>query len=107
MFVFVVKDIREEKGYALEYVAEKAEVTTDYLEQLEYNNLSDTSLSKLYKIARVLEVDIKKLYYSIYDYETLRQQMHNAIDEYGLNAKETRRISDLLDLLLNLINKNS
>ncbi len=105
MFVFIVKDIREEKGYVLEYVAEKAEVTTDYLERLEENELHDTSLSKLYKISRVLEVDITELYYSIYDYEKLREKMHKAIDEYGLNAEKTRRLSDLLDILHNLINK--
>jgi len=104
MFVFIVKDIREKRGYALEYVAEKAEVTTDYLEQLEDNNLSDTKLSKLYKIAKVLEVDITDLYYSIYDYEKLREKMHKAIERYGLNSEKTRRLSDLLDILHNLIN---
>lgn len=81
MFVFIVKDIREEKGYALEYVADKAEVTTDYLERLEENELNDTSLSKLYKIYRVLEIDITELYYSIYDYEKVREKMHSAIDD--------------------------
>lgn len=102
MFVFVIKNIRESKKISLNKLSEKTGISKSYLHELENNKKFNVTLDKLYKIAKVLDVNIKDLFYTALDLEFLRKELHNRINKYGLNSKETLEISEVIDLLVNI-----
>lgn len=102
MFVFVVKDIRKSKNISLNKLSEKTRISKSYLQELENNRKFNVSLDKLYKVAGALDVNIKDLFYTSLDIETLRKELHERIDEYGINSKEVLELSKIIDLLINL-----
>ena len=102
MFVFVVKDIRESKRISLNKLSEKTRVSKSYLHELENNRKFNISLDKLYRIASVLDVNVKDLFYTSLDIENLRKELHNKISKYGLDSKEVLEISKIIDLLVNI-----
>ena len=102
MFVFIVKDIRESKKISLNKLSEKTKISKSYLHELENNRKFNISLDKLYRIASSLDVNVKDLFYTSLDIEALRKELHDRINEYGLNSKETLEVSKLIDLLVNI-----
>lgn len=102
MFIFMVKDIRESKKISLNELSKRTGISKSYLHDLENNSKFNVTLDKLYNIANVLNVNIKDLFYSAFDIEELRKELHKRIDKYGLNSKETLEISKLIDLLVNI-----
>ena len=60
------------------------------------------TLHVLESIANVLNVNVKKLFYSELDVEELREEMYNRIEVFGLDSKEVYEISQIIDLLLNV-----
>lgn len=60
------------------------------------------TLHVLESIANVLNVNIKKLFYSELDVEELREEMYHRIEVFGLDSKEVYEISQIIDLLLNV-----
>ena len=102
MFVFIVKDIRKSKKVSLNKLSEKTKISKSYLHELENNRKFSISLDKLYRIASVLDVNIKDLFYTSYDIENLRKELNNRINSFGLGSKETLEISKLIDLLVNI-----
>jgi len=102
MFIFVLKEIRERKGYTIYRLSKETKLSRSYLCELENNKKVNPSLQSLIKIADALNVNVKDLFYTRLDIEDLRNKMHECIDKYGLNAKETMEISQLLDLVLNI-----
>lgn len=60
------------------------------------------TLHVLESIANVLNVNIKKLFYSELDVEELREEMYRRIEVFGLDSKEVYEISQIIDLLLNV-----
>lgn len=102
MFVFVVKDIRKSKNISLNKLSEKTGISKSYLQELENNRKFNITLDKLYKIADVLNVNIKDLFYTALDIETLRKELHKRIDKFGINSKEVLELSKIIDLLINL-----
>lgn len=60
------------------------------------------TLHVLESIANVLNVNIKKLFYSELDVEELRIEMYHRIEVFGLDSKEVYEISQIIDLLLNV-----
>ena len=102
MFVFVIKNIRENKKISLNKLSEKTRISKSYLHELESNKKFNISLDKLYRIATALDVNVKELFYTSLDIEDLRKELHNKINKYGLNSKETLEVSKLIDLLVNI-----
>lgn len=102
MFVFVVKNIRENKKISLNKLSEKTRISKSYLHELENNKKFNVSLDKLYRISIALNVNVKDLFYTALDIEDLRKELHNRIDKYGLDSKETLEISKIIDLLVNV-----
>lgn len=102
MFVFVVKNIRENKKNSLNKLSEKTRISKSYLHELENNKKFNVSLDKLYRIASALNVNVKDLFYTALDIEDLRKELHDRINKYGLNSKETIEISKVIDLLVNI-----
>ena len=102
MFVFVVKNIRENKKISLNKLSKETRISKSYLHELESNKKFNISLDKLYKISTALDVNIKELFYTSLDIEVLRKELHNRINKYGLNSKQVLEISKLIDLLVNI-----
>lgn len=107
MFIFVIKKIRIVKNISLNYLCEKTKLSRSYLTKLENNHLNTCSLETLKKISDTLEVNIKDLFYTTYDIEDLKEELNEIIDEHGFNSKEALELSQLIDLLINIINKEN
>lgn len=102
MYIFAIKQIREKKNYSIRTLSEKTELSHTYINDLENNKKLNPTLDILVKIANALEVNVKDLFYTRLDIEALRNKIHDSIDKNGLNAEETIKISQLLDLVLNI-----
>ena len=102
MFIFVIKNIRESKNISLKELSEETGVSKSYLFELENNKRLNVTLDKLYKISTVLDVNVKDLFYTSLDIENLRKELHNRINEYGLNSEQVMEVSKLIDLLVNI-----
>ena len=58
-----IKKIRQEKGLTQAQLAEKADLSHDYIRQIESLKVANTfSVDTLYRIAKVLDTDINKLF---------------------------------------------
>lgn len=102
MFVFVIKEIRKKKNITVYKLSKLTGISRTYLLELENNKKFNPSLSVMYKIANALEVKIDDLFYTELDLEELKQELNNAIEIYGIGAKETLEISQIIDLLINV-----
>ena len=102
MFVFVIKNVRKSKNITLYRLVKNTGLSYSYLSELENNKVYNPSLKTMYTIARALEVKVADLFYSELDIETLRDEMHSRIDQYGINSKEAMEISQIIDLLINV-----
>lgn len=101
MVVFVIKDIREKKDINLYRLSKVTGLTRSYLRDLENNKKTNPTLSTLIKIANALNVKVKDLFYERIELESLRNKLHENIEKYGIDAKETMEISRIIDLLIN------
>ena len=102
MIVFVIKQLREKKGLSRYKLAKLAGISKPYLILLEDNKRMNPTLHVLESIANVLNVNVKKLFYSELDVEELREEMYRRIEVLGLDSKEVYEISQIIDLLLNV-----
>lgn len=102
MIVFRIKEIRKTKKITAYQLSKKVGITRAYLSELENSKRINPTMKVLLNIANVLDVNIKDLFYTTLDIETLRKEMHNRIDLYGLGSKEVLEISQILDLLINI-----
>lgn len=102
MLVFVIKNIRENKNMTLYELSKKSDVSRSYLIDLESNRRTNPSVSVLQKIANALNVNIKELFYSEIEIESLKQEMYNRIDKFGIGSAEVMEISQIIDLLVNI-----
>lgn len=102
MFVFVIKEKRKEKNITLYRLMKLTGLSYSYLSELENNKVYNPSLSTMYKISRALNLKIDDLIYGELDIDKLKEEMYKKIDEFGLNSKEVREISQILDLLINI-----
>ena len=102
MFVFIIKEYREKKGLSVKQLSDLTKISRSYLYKLENNQDFNVTLDKLYKVSTALDVNVKDLFYTALDIEDLRKKLHDRINEYGLNSKETLEISKIIDLLVNI-----
>jgi len=102
MVVFRIKDIRKSKNITAYKLSKIANISKNYLSELENNKRTNVTLDVLIKIANALEVNVKYLFYTFNDIEDLKQEMYKRIGTYGINSKEVLEISQLIDLLINI-----
>lgn len=102
MYVFNIKNIRKNKGISLNKLHEMTGVSRAYLYDLENNRRFNPTMFILKKIAEVLEVNIKDLFYSLNELDNLKEEMYNRINKYGINSKEALEVSQIIDLLINV-----
>ena len=105
MFIFVIKKIRNQKKVSMKELCEKTKLSRSYLIKLENNHLNTCSLETLKKISDAIEVNIKDLFYTVYDIEDLKEELNEIVDEYGLSSEEALEMSRLIDSLMNIMNK--
>ena len=105
MFVFRIKEIREKKKMTIYKLSKLSDVSRSYIIDLENNRKLNPSLTKLYSLALALNVNIKDLFYTKFDIDILKQEMYKRIDKYGIKSQETLEVSQLIDLLINIDNK--
>lgn len=67
MIVFKIKEIRNKKSITLYKLSKETGISRGYLTELENNKKSNPTIQALYKIALVLNVNIKDLFYSEFD----------------------------------------
>ena len=56
-----IRKVRQLKNYKQEHLADKLNITTASLSKIE-NGKTDISLSRLYEVAKALEIKIEKLF---------------------------------------------
>ena len=105
MFIFVIKKIRNQKKIKLKELCLKTKLSRSYLTKLENNHLNTCSLETLKKISDAIEVNIKDLFYTTADIDDLKEELNEIVDVYGLNSEEVTEISQLIDSLINIMNK--
>lgn len=105
MLIFTIKNLRKHKNLTLLELSNKCDLSTTYLSDIENNKLDNCSIKTLEKISIALEVNIKDLFYSKFDIDDLKEKLNKSIDIYGINSKEVLEISQLIDLLINIINR--
>lgn len=107
MFIFAIKNIRKSKNMTLYELSKKTKISRSYLIELENNKKTNPTLATLNKIASALKVNVKELFYSEVEIESLRKEMYKRIDKFGLNSKEVLEVSQIIDLLVNIkMNEN-
>ncbi len=102
MFVFRIKEIRNNKNISARQLSKETGLSRSYISELENNKKYNPTLSSLYNISRVLDVNVKDLFYTRLDIEDLKKEMYRRIEKYGLESKEALEVSQLLDLVLNI-----
>lgn len=107
MLVFVIKQLREARNISRYQLAKMTNLSKTYIIALEENKKNNPTVKSLSTIADALNVNIKDLFYSSIELESLRQEMYRRIDAFGINSDEVMEISQIIDLLVNIeMNKN-
>lgn len=102
MFVFNIRNIRKSKKISLRKLSDMTGISRAYLYDLESNRRFNPTLFILQKIAEVLEVNIKDLFYTELDIDNLKEEMYHKMDEYGKTSNEVLEVSQVIDLLINI-----
>lgn len=102
MYVFVIKLLRRSKNITLYKLSQVTGISRTYLRELENNNVFNPTMKILDKIANALDVTIKDLFYYDNDVNKLKEEMYYRIEVFGLDSEEVYKISQIIDLLLNV-----
>ena len=102
MFVFVIKQLRESKNISQYKLSQMTDISRTYLRNLENNKKCNPTLGILSLIAQALEVRISDLFYEDLQIDELKEELNRRVIKYGLQAKETMEISQIIDLLINI-----
>lgn len=102
MFVFTIKNIRLQKKISISELSKITSLSRTYIREIENNKRLNVSLSVLYKIASALDVNVKELFYTTLDIKSLKEEMYQSIDDHGIDSSEVLKISQLIDLLINI-----
>lgn len=67
MIIFKIKEIRESKNITIYKLAQETNMSLSYLTELENNKKNNPTIQTLYRIALVLDVNIKDLFTTEFD----------------------------------------
>ncbi len=107
MLIFTIRNLRKSKNLSLTELSHLTHISKSYLSKLERNNLYNCNTQTLEKIATALNVNIKDLFYTEFDINDLKEKLNIVVEQYGINSKEALELSQLIDLLINIINKEN
>lgn len=102
MLVFNIKNVRISKNISIKELSKRTGLSRTYIRELENQNKTNPTLASLNKIANALNVNIKELFYSAVEIESLKQEMYKRIDKFGIGSTEVMEISQIIDLLVNI-----
>ena len=100
MILYIIKEIREELGIKLETLSKLSGINAKRLFEIENNNIQTLEVKEINKIAKALNTKTTELYYTIADYEKVRE-------EEGINSYRARKLNVILDKLNNLMLKEN
>ncbi len=101
MFIFLIKELREERKITQEELSKRSGVSRNYIAELENNKKVNPSFETIYKISIALGVEIRQIYVATSDIAKLKKLLQESIDETKINSQETIKIRQLLDRLIN------
>ena len=107
MILYIIKEKREELGLSLETLSKLSGIGAKRLFEIENNNIQDLNFKEINKIAKALNTKTTELYYTLTDYERVRESFEKAIEEEGINSYKTRKLNVILDKLHNLMLKEN
>lgn len=107
MILYIIKEVREELGIKLETLSKLSGINAKRLFEIENNNIQTLEVKEINKIAKALNTKTTELYYTIADYEKVREEFEKAIEEEGINSYKTRKLNVILDKLHNLMLKEN
>ena len=102
MIIFVIKQLRESKNISQYKLSQMTDISRTYIRKLEKNEVYNPSINILMLIAEALNVNVKDLFYTKLDIDTLKEEMYYRIDKFGLGSKEVLEVSQIIDLLVNI-----
>lgn len=103
--IYRVAEQREKQSISIEKLSKNTNIDLERLKLIEENEIIIT-VDEMKKIAEFLKIRQKDLYYTVEDYNKVRQLMYDSIEENGIAHKETLRLSNILDKLQNIIEQN-
>lgn len=106
MFAFIIEKYMLKKNISVEELARLTNIDKEYILKIVKNKVHDVNLSTIYKISKALNVEMEKLYYSMDDYERLREELNKIVGTFGVGDKRVKEISYILDILQNVIDRN-
>lgn len=107
MILYIIKEVREELGIKLETLSKLSGINAKRLFEIENNNIQTLEVKEIDKIAKALNTKTIELYYTIADYEKVREEFEKAVEEEGINSYRTRKLNVILDKLHNLMLKEN
>lgn len=107
MILYIIKEVREELGIKLETLSKLSGINAKRLFEIENNNIQTLEVKEIDKIAKALNTKTIELYYTIADYEKVREEFEKAVEEEGRNSYRARKLNVILDKLHNLMLKEN
>ena len=102
MFIFLIKEVREQKGITQEELSKTSGISRNYIAELENNKKINPSFKTIYKISIALGVEIRQIYVAIGDIIKLENLLYKDINETKFSSNEILKIRQLLNRLLEL-----
>ena len=99
-YIIVLDLILKNKNLSIKELAEKTSLSESYLYRIRNCKVKDISLGKLCLIANALNIDVKNLFYTIYELPGQKRMLNKSVFKYGLKSKTTIKHSKILDRLL-------
>lgn len=91
MYVFIIKYLREQKNMTQQELADKVNISRNYLSEIENNKTNNVSFDLILKISDVLNEEISKIYVADSDVEPLRDLLHFYIEKYRYRSRKDAR----------------
>lgn len=107
MIIFVIKQLRESKNISQYKLSQMTDISRTYIRNLETNKKCNPTMHILALIAEALEVNVKDLFYTELEIDSLKEELNDRIDKYGIDSKEVMELSQIIDLLINVKFANS
>lgn len=107
MFIFLIKEIREERGVTQKELAELTGISQNYLSCIENNKKRNVNFEIILRISKALNIGIERIYITTSDIPELKEEMYRRIDKYGINSEETLKVSKIIDKLVVLKMENN
>lgn len=107
MILYIIKEVREELGIKLETLSKLSGINAKRLFEIENNNIQTLEVKEINKIAKALNTKTTELYYTLTDYERVRENFEKAIGKEGINSYKARKLNVILDKLHNLMLKEN